>query len=141
MDAMFDGYESQGPAYDEMFDGATLRPPYQRLRNSLQTMTTPISWGGSRHFRRAIWTTIERGVQQRVLALEAFLADVYDAGQVFDDGVIPYVRSWRRRRTITASRPATTWSRRVSEPGSRTRPIVCSGGCGRSWSTAHSATS
>ena len=35
------------------------------------------------------WSVIERGVQQRVRALEAFLADVYDAGRVFDDGVIP----------------------------------------------------
>ena len=35
------------------------------------------------------WTTIERGVQQRVRTLEAFLSDVYDAGQVFADGVVP----------------------------------------------------
>src|SRR5204863_5605463 len=35
------------------------------------------------------WSTIEKGVQQRVRALELFLADVYDAGLVFDDGVIP----------------------------------------------------
>ena len=42
------------------------------------------------------WSTIERGVQQRVRALEAFLADVYDAGQVFADGVIP-------RRVIATS--------------------------------------
>ncbi len=32
---------------------------------------------------------IDAGVQQRVKALEAFLDDVYDAGRVFDDGVIP----------------------------------------------------
>lgn len=42
------------------------------------------------------WATIEAGVQQRVRALEAFLADVYDAGAVFDDGVIP-------REVITTS--------------------------------------
>ncbi|CAN5116380.1 MAG: circularly permuted type 2 ATP-grasp protein [Nocardioides sp.] len=35
------------------------------------------------------WVTINSGVQQRVKALELFLADVYDAGQVFSDGVIP----------------------------------------------------
>ncbi len=39
--AMFRDYVSDGPAYDEMFDGATLRPPYRRLRHSLETMTTP----------------------------------------------------------------------------------------------------
>ncbi len=42
------------------------------------------------------WSTMEAGVQQRVRTLELFLADVYDAGQVFDDGVIP-------RRVITTS--------------------------------------
>lgn len=35
------------------------------------------------------WEVVERGVQQRVRALEAFLADVYGVGKVFDDGVIP----------------------------------------------------
>jgi uncharacterized circularly permuted ATP-grasp superfamily protein len=37
----------------------------------------------------AEWRTIERGVSQRVRALEAFLADVYGAGQVFADGIVP----------------------------------------------------
>ena len=41
MSAMFEGYGSSGPAYDEMFDGAALRPPYLALRESLQTLTTP----------------------------------------------------------------------------------------------------
>lgn len=35
------------------------------------------------------WDHISRGVRQRVLALEAFLADVYGPGQVFADGVLP----------------------------------------------------
>ncbi|HUS21002.1 MAG TPA: circularly permuted type 2 ATP-grasp protein [Aeromicrobium sp.] len=35
------------------------------------------------------WDVVDRGVQQRVKALEAFLADVYGPGEVFDDGVIP----------------------------------------------------
>jgi uncharacterized circularly permuted ATP-grasp superfamily protein len=35
------------------------------------------------------WEVVDRGVQQRVRALEAFLADVYGPGEVFDDGVIP----------------------------------------------------
>jgi len=35
------------------------------------------------------WDVVDRGVQQRVKALEAFLDDVYGAGEVFDDGVIP----------------------------------------------------
>jgi len=35
------------------------------------------------------WDEITRGVQQRVRTLEAFLADVYGDGEVFEDGVVP----------------------------------------------------
>jgi uncharacterized circularly permuted ATP-grasp superfamily protein len=35
------------------------------------------------------WDVVDRGVQQRVKVLEAFLADVYGPGEVFDDDVIP----------------------------------------------------
>lgn len=125
MTSMFEGYASTGPAYDEMFDGDDLRSPYQRLSSSLASMTTPdlvgrvealqasyldqgvtFDIGGEerafpldilpRVIEQETFSTIEHGVQQRVRALEMFLADVYDAGQVFDDGVIP-------RRVITTS--------------------------------------
>jgi uncharacterized circularly permuted ATP-grasp superfamily protein len=43
------------------------------------------------------WDVLDRGVQQRVRALEAFLADVYDAGRIFAEGVMP-------RRLPTSSR-------------------------------------
>ncbi|WP_244928881.1 circularly permuted type 2 ATP-grasp protein [Nocardioides sp. W7] len=118
MTSMFEGYASTGPAYDEMFDGESLRSAYQRLSSSLRTMTTPdlvsrvealqasyldqgvtFDIGGEerafpldilpRVIEMDTFSTIERGVQQRVRALELFLADVYDAGQVFADGVIP----------------------------------------------------
>ena len=36
------------------------------------------------------WDLVARGVRQRVRALEAFLADVYGAGRVFDDEVVPW---------------------------------------------------
>ncbi|TIC81476.1 circularly permuted type 2 ATP-grasp protein [Nocardioides sp. GY 10113] len=125
MGTMFDDYGASGPAYDEMFDGPDLRSPYLRLRDSLEKMTTPdlvgrvealqasyldqgvtFDIGGEerafpldilpRVIETATWSTIERGVQQRVKALEMFLSDVYDAGNVFDDGVIP-------RRVIATS--------------------------------------
>src|ERR1700694_3852254 len=35
------------------------------------------------------WAVIEKGVAQRVLTLEAFLADVYGAGQILDAGIVP----------------------------------------------------
>jgi uncharacterized circularly permuted ATP-grasp superfamily protein len=38
----------------------------------------------------AEWDLVVRGVRQRVLALEAFLADVYGPGHVFADGVVPW---------------------------------------------------
>ncbi|WP_372736107.1 circularly permuted type 2 ATP-grasp protein [Nocardioides sp.] len=118
MDAMFEGYASRGDAYDEMFDGSRLRPPYRRLRSSLSEMTTPdlvsrvealqatyldqgvtFDIGGEerafpldilpRVIEMDTWATIDKGVQQRVKTLEKLLADVYDAGEVFTDGVIP----------------------------------------------------
>ncbi|WP_137292689.1 circularly permuted type 2 ATP-grasp protein [Nocardioides dongxiaopingii] len=125
MNAMFEGYGGNGQAYDEMFDGDELRSPYLRLRESLATLTTPelvsrvealqagylaqgvtFDIGGEerafpldilpRVIEQDTWSQIDAGVQQRVRALEMFLADVYDAGTVFDDGVIP-------RRVITTS--------------------------------------
>jgi uncharacterized circularly permuted ATP-grasp superfamily protein len=35
------------------------------------------------------WDEVERGVQQRVKALEAFLADLYLRGEVLADGIVP----------------------------------------------------
>jgi len=35
------------------------------------------------------WDVVSRGVAQRVRALEAFLADVYDTAEVVSDGVVP----------------------------------------------------
>jgi uncharacterized circularly permuted ATP-grasp superfamily protein len=43
------------------------------------------------------WDVIERGVTQRVHALEAFLADVYGRGDVLEDGVVP------RRLVLTSA--------------------------------------
>ncbi|MGH8986519.1 MAG: circularly permuted type 2 ATP-grasp protein [Acidimicrobiia bacterium] len=43
------------------------------------------------------WAVVERGVRQRVLALERFLADVYGPGEILADGVVP------RRLVVTSS--------------------------------------
>jgi uncharacterized circularly permuted ATP-grasp superfamily protein len=42
------------------------------------------------------WSLVQAGVIQRVLAAEAFLADVYGEGAVFHDGIVP-------RRTVQSS--------------------------------------
>lgn len=116
---MFEGYPgAQGPAYDEMFDPAGLRASYQQLSRSLEEMSesdlrgrvdalqtayldqgVTFDIGGEerafpldilpRVIEMEAWNRIEKGVQQRVKVLEMFLDDVYDAGRVFEDGVIP----------------------------------------------------
>ena len=42
------------------------------------------------------WETVEKGVQQRVKVLEAFLADIYGEQQVIKDGIVP-------RRVVVSS--------------------------------------
>src|SRR6478736_3682315 len=115
-----------GSAYDEMYDdGSGLRTPYSQLQPGLQEMgqtelqsrvealqssyldqgVTFDIGGEERAFPLDVlprviemdqWATVEAGVQQRVHTLEKFLADVYDAGRVLQDGVVP-------RRVVTTS--------------------------------------
>jgi uncharacterized circularly permuted ATP-grasp superfamily protein len=122
---LFRTYDGRDPAYDEMFDGDSPREPYARLLDTLgllshgeltgrieslqsgyldQGVTFDIG-GEERAFpidivprviEQGQWTGIDRGVQQRVRALELFLADVYGPGEAFSDGVIP-------RRVVTTS--------------------------------------
>lgn len=42
------------------------------------------------------WETVEKGVQQRVKVLAAFLADVYGEQRVIKDGIVP-------RRVVVSS--------------------------------------
>jgi uncharacterized circularly permuted ATP-grasp superfamily protein len=116
---IFDGYRL-AEAWDEMFAApGQPRPPYDALVSVLQPMdpaelrfradqlarvftdrgVTYDFAGEERPFPldlipRVIdaveWDLVARGVRQRVKALEAFLADVYGAGRVFADGVMPW---------------------------------------------------
>jgi uncharacterized circularly permuted ATP-grasp superfamily protein len=45
----------------------------------------------------AEWERVEKGIKQRIKALEMFLADVYGPGEILDEGVVP-------RRLVTSSR-------------------------------------
>jgi uncharacterized circularly permuted ATP-grasp superfamily protein len=116
---IFDSYQLAN-AWDEMFERpGQPRPAYQALLAALQPLdaselrfradqlarlftdrgvTYDLS-GEERPFPldlipRVIdaveWDLVQRGVRQRVAALEAFLADVYGPRQVLADGVLPW---------------------------------------------------
>ena len=118
MGDLFDGYPL-GAAWDEVFarDG-TPHPDSAALHAALQQMSAEDLSSRSAALQRAFrdqgitfslsgeertfpldlvprviaaqeWEVIERGVQQRVRALEAFLADVYGAQHVIQDGIVP----------------------------------------------------
>jgi uncharacterized circularly permuted ATP-grasp superfamily protein len=122
---LFGEYDTRGPAYDEMFAGADPREPYTRLAGVMGTLSpaelaarveslqsgyldqgVTFDIGGEerafpidilpRVIEQEQWAAIDHGVQQRVRALELFLADIYGAGEAFTDGVIP-------RRVVTTS--------------------------------------
>ncbi len=116
---IFDGYQP-AEAWDEMFSGpGQPRPAYDGLIAALQPMDpaelrfradqlarvftdrgVTFDLGGEerpfpldlvpRVIDAVEWDLLVRGVRQRVLALEAFLADVYSRRQVLADGVVPW---------------------------------------------------
>jgi uncharacterized circularly permuted ATP-grasp superfamily protein len=107
-----------GTGWDEMFDASGRpRTPYKALYEVLQSLSAEdfvsrcsardhafrdqgitFSHSGEerpfpldlvpRILSATIWPTIEAGVDQRVRALEAFLADVYGRGRILDDGIV-----------------------------------------------------
>ena len=115
---IFDSYQLAA-AWDEMFERPGLpRPAYQAMLNALQPLdpselryradqmtrtftdrgVTFDHAGEERPFPLDLipriidaleWDRISLGVRQRVLALEAFLADVYGPGQIFADNMLP----------------------------------------------------
>ena len=123
---LFEDYRL-GPGWDEMFGEPGMpRESYEALHGTLQPLSSAelgiradvlarafldqgITFalkGVERPFpldivpriiAHAEWRVVESGVQQRIRALEAFLADVYGAGQVLADGVVP------RRIVVTSA--------------------------------------
>jgi uncharacterized circularly permuted ATP-grasp superfamily protein len=115
---LFEDYRP-GPGWDEMFGDAGLpRSAYETLHAALRPLAgtelrlradvlarafldqgiTFALKGVERPFPMDIipriitaaqWHRVESGVAQRVRALEAFLADVYGAGEVLRDGLVP----------------------------------------------------
>jgi uncharacterized circularly permuted ATP-grasp superfamily protein len=124
-DGYLDPRRPYAGAYDEMFAGDTaVRQAYRRLHEQLaasqasdlqarsealdralvdQGITFSLS-GQERPFpldlvprviTAAEWSRLEKGIVQRVRAMEAFLADIYGDQQIIRDGVLP-------RRLITS---------------------------------------
>jgi uncharacterized circularly permuted ATP-grasp superfamily protein len=107
------------PAYDEMFSApGTIRGVYREIHAALAKMTqeelrgrtdslassylaqgVTFDFAGEerpfpldavpRVIAQAEWVDVESGIKQRVMALEAFLADVYGDQRAVRDGVIP----------------------------------------------------
>src|SRR6476620_12563470 len=118
MSDLFDDYPVGG-VWDEMIDArGRPRAPYRTLYESIQRSGTQELRAGVDALARAYlnqgvtfdvggeerpfpldivprvidadsWSTIERGVRQRINTLEAFLADVYGSCKVVSDGVVP----------------------------------------------------
>jgi uncharacterized circularly permuted ATP-grasp superfamily protein len=125
-DNYLDPHRAHSSAYDEMFapDG-TVRGPYRALHDSIAGLDVGDLTARAEALERALvdqgitfslsgqerplpldlvprvvaaaeWTKLEKGVIQRVRALEAFLADVYGEGKILRDGIVP-------RRLVTSS--------------------------------------
>ncbi|ORM29119.1 circularly permuted type 2 ATP-grasp protein [Williamsia sp. 1135] len=107
-----------GAAYDEMFDHADVRGPYKGIHKALGSydgadLETRVDALGRAFIDQGItfshsgqerpfpldvvprvisageWAKLERGITQRVKALEMFLDDVYGEQEILRDGVVP----------------------------------------------------
>lgn len=104
-DEMFDRFgrprEAYGGIHDTLrpLDSADLGTRAEGLRRAYRDRGVTFALSGQerpfpldvvpRVISAAEWRHLQTGIVQRVRALEAFLADVYGAGEVFEDGVVP----------------------------------------------------
>lgn len=108
-DEMFDAEGRPRPAYQQLFH-RLLEMPFETLRQRqlaadvafLNQGITFTVYGNDEGTERiwpydllpriitsAEWATIERGLTQRITALNLFLKDIYHDGHIFNDGVVP----------------------------------------------------
>ena len=123
-DEMFEKPGKPRPAYHTLLaalqplDPAELRYRADQLASLFTDRGVTFDYGGEERpfpldmIPRVIdaveWDLIARGVRQRVLALEAFLADVYGPARVIADGVLPWrliFTSQRFRREVHGLNP------------------------------------
>jgi uncharacterized circularly permuted ATP-grasp superfamily protein len=106
LDEVIDGSGSSRPAYSDVVSVISQMSPEDvsaragRLARAFMDQGVTFDLDGEerpfpldvvpRIFSEGEWNQISDGVAQRVRALEAFLADVYNSARILDDGVIPY---------------------------------------------------
>lgn len=104
-DEMFDGSQQARGPYHEVFEALRslshdeLRSRSDELARSYLAQGVTFDFAGEEHpfpldtvprvITASEWRQVETGVQQRVRALEAFLADVYGPQRLVQDGVLP----------------------------------------------------
>ena len=109
-DEMFAGPDELHPHYEPLFDRFSSLPidELQRRKHSaeLSFLNQGITFtvygrddGGKEHIfpydlvpriiTAAEWATVERGLTQRVTALNMFLRDIYNEGRILKDGIVP----------------------------------------------------
>ncbi len=95
---------------------------------STSTATAPAPSGSSRSTssrgssRRAEWSRIERGLKQRIRALNLFIDDVYHEQQIVKDGVVPADIAADRRQSFRAAVRRAEAAARHLVPHHRHRP-------------------
>jgi uncharacterized circularly permuted ATP-grasp superfamily protein len=109
-DEMFAGPDELHPHYEPLFERFSSLPAdeLQRRKHSaeLSFLNQGITFtvygrddGGKEHIfpydlvpriiTAAEWATVERGLTQRVTALNMFLRDIYNEGRILQDGIVP----------------------------------------------------
>src|SRR6195952_1830307 len=108
-DEMFSGPSTLRPHYQPLLDHFSTLPPQEIQRRKqaadLSFLNQGITFtvygreeGTERIFpydllprliTSAEWKTIEKGLKQRITALNLFLRDVYHDGKILNDGVVP----------------------------------------------------
>jgi uncharacterized circularly permuted ATP-grasp superfamily protein len=109
-DEMFAGPDDLHPHYEPLFERFSSLPAdeLQRRKHSaeLSFLNQGITFtvygredGGAEHIfpydlvpriiTAAEWATVERGLTQRITALNLFLRDIYNEGRILKDGVVP----------------------------------------------------
>jgi uncharacterized circularly permuted ATP-grasp superfamily protein len=108
-DEMFAGPDELHPHYEPLFERFASLPPDELQRRKHSAEVSFLNQGITftvygrdegkeqifpydlvpRIITAAEWATVERGLTQRITALNMFLRDIYNEGRILDDGIVP----------------------------------------------------